>query len=72
MLIYTSTKIRAYGRHSAFAPFFASTWLHSLRYAEVSIGECQELIERCPIAQQHRRTDHLFAVVAVHPGHAQY
>ena len=30
------TKSRAYGRHSAFAPFFASTWLHSLRYAEVS------------------------------------
>ena len=22
---------------SAFAPFFASTWLHSLRYAEVSL-----------------------------------
>ena len=31
-----STKSRAYGRHSAFAPFFASTWLHSLPYAEVS------------------------------------
>ena len=30
------TKSRAYGRHSAFAPFFASTWLHSLRCAEVS------------------------------------
>ena len=36
MLIDTSTKSRACGRHSAFAPFFASTWLHSLRYAEVS------------------------------------
>ena len=36
MLIDTRTKSRAYGRHSAFAPFFASTWLHSLRYAEVS------------------------------------
>ena len=36
MLIYTRTKSRAYGRHSAFAPFFASTWLHSLRYAGVS------------------------------------
>ena len=30
------TKSRAYRRHSAFAPFFASTWLHSLPYAEVS------------------------------------
>ena len=36
MLIDTRTKSRAYGRHSAFAPFFASTWLHSLPYAEVS------------------------------------
>ena len=25
--------------NSAFAPFFASTWLHSLRYAEVSSHE---------------------------------
>ena len=38
MLIYTNTKSRAYGRHSAFAPFFASTWLHSLPYAEVSFN----------------------------------
>ena len=37
MLIDTRTKSRAYGRHPAFAPFFASTWLHSLPYAEVSI-----------------------------------
>ena len=36
MLIDTRTKSRAYGRHSAVAPFFASTWLHSLPYAEVS------------------------------------
>ena len=36
MLIDTRTKSRAYGRHSAFAPCFASTWLHSLPYAEVS------------------------------------
>ena len=38
MLIDTRTKSRAYGRHSAFAPFFASTWPHSLPYAEVSIN----------------------------------
>ena len=29
-------KSRAYGRHSAFAPSFASTWLRSLPYTEVS------------------------------------
>ena len=44
MLIDTSTKSRAYRRHSAFAPFFASTWLHSLCYAEVSYGKNAFLI----------------------------
>ena len=46
MLIDTRTKSRAYGRHSAFAPFFASTWLHSLPYAEVSTSQL-------PIEQWH-------------------
>ena len=44
MLIDTRTKSRAYGRHSAFAPFFASTWLHSLPYAEVSQNHVPDFI----------------------------